>query len=260
MTNPETDERRASGFDRGARVLVAGGIAGGIAGLLWGGIGGRIAMRIIFLTSNPALAGLQSDDDFTIGQISSASMFLIAGTTIGGAALGTMATVLRSFLRTGTAAAAAAFAVTAAAFFGGAIVHRDGIDFRLLDPLALTVGLFVFLPAAWAATTVVLCDRFRRSGGWSSRLPRGLLALAGGFAIIPAVALGSSLVRSPAALIMLGVVAAGGLAIAAVAARGSGTETATMSRTAAHWAVWGILAALTVLGTIDLARDVAALT
>jgi hypothetical protein len=258
MTNPETDERRTGHWERGARLLVAGGIAAGIAGLLWGGIGSRIAMRIIFLTSNPAFAGLQSDDDFTVGQISSASMFLIAVTTIGGAALGAMATVLRSFLRTGTAVAAGAFAVAAAAFFGGAIVHSDGIDFRLLDPPALTVGLFVFLSAAWAGTTIVLVDRFLRPGGLSSRIPKGLLLLVAGLAAIPLVALGGALVRDPRSLVVVGVAGIGGLAVASMATRKG--EPASTAPIAAHWAVWSILGALTVFGTIDLVRDVAALT
>ncbi|HLE39003.1 MAG TPA: hypothetical protein VJA44_05050 [Acidimicrobiia bacterium] len=258
MTNLEKESRWVSRLERGARVLVGGAIAGGIAGLLWGGIGGRIAMRIIFLTSNPAFAGLQSDDDFTIGQISAASMFLVVVTTIGGAALGAMATVLRSLLRTGTAVAAGAFAVAAAAFFGGAIVHTDGIDFRLLDPLALTVGLFVFLPAAWAGTTIVLVDRFLRPGGWSSRIPGGLVVLVGGLTALVLVALGGALVRDPLSLVVLGVAGIGGLAVASVAIRKG--EPATTARTAAHWAVWCILGALTVFGTIDLARDVAALT
>ena len=83
-------------MELGGRTLLAGMIAGAIAGFLWGGIGGRIAMRIVFLTSNGSVAGLESDDGFTIGVFSSAAVFLVAATTVLGAGLGAMVAVLRT--------------------------------------------------------------------------------------------------------------------------------------------------------------------
>ena len=41
-------------------------------------------------------------------------------------------------------------------------MHTDGVDFRLLDPLWLTVGLFVLIPALWGATVVVVTERLLR--------------------------------------------------------------------------------------------------
>ena len=50
-----------------------------------------------------------------------------------------------------------------ASFVGASIVHPDGVDFRLLDPLWLTVGLFVLIPGLWGATVVVVTERLLRS-------------------------------------------------------------------------------------------------
>jgi hypothetical protein len=42
-------------------------------------------------------------------------------------------------------------------------VNPDGVDFRVLDPLWLTVGLFVLIPGLWGATVVVVTERLIRS-------------------------------------------------------------------------------------------------
>jgi hypothetical protein len=42
-------------------------------------------------------------------------------------------------------------------------VHTDGVDFRVLDPLWLTVGLFVLIPGLWGATVVLGTERLLRS-------------------------------------------------------------------------------------------------
>lgn len=245
-------------LERLGRIILAGGIAGAAAGLLWGGIGGRIAMRVVFLTSDPAVGGLQSDDDFTIGVISSSTVFLLMFTTIIGAILGSGAAVLRSALRTGTRTAAIGFGLAAGAFIGGLIVHADGIDFRLLDPLFLTVGLFILIPAGAAVTGVVLIDRFLRPGSLQSRLPGHLVEAVALLGAIPLVILTGAAVRNPAALLMLAGIVATGLVVAAITTRTA--EVSARSRTAVHWAAWGLLAALTVIGTVELVGDVAALT
>ncbi len=256
MTATATTSRWTTLVEPAARTLIAGSLAGAIAGFLWGGVGGRIAMRIVFLTTTRSVGGFESDDGFTIGVISSATFFLVAATTMLGAVLGAVAAVLRSFMRTRTVVAAAAFSAASAAFFGSAIVHTDGIDFRLLSPLFLTIGLFLFLPAAWAATTIVLLDKMLQPKSRISRLPRWFLALALGFAALPLIALGGSAVVDFGirGVVGIAVVAAAGLAI--VLRRSHGHRLGT----AAHWAVWGILAALSVVGMIGLAEDIAGLT
>lgn len=138
-------------------------ITGAAAGLVWGGIGGRIAMRIVLLTSSDRVRGLTSDDGFEIGTISGATVFLLIFTTILGAIAGLGIGVLRMVTAGPTWAVAAGTSVATATLVGASIVHTDGVDFRFLDPLWLTVGLFVLIPGLWGATVIVATDRVLRS-------------------------------------------------------------------------------------------------
>jgi hypothetical protein len=139
------------------------GAVGAVAGLVWGGIGGRIAMRVVFLTSNERLRGVTSDDGFEIGTISGATMFLLIVTTIFGAIAGLGVGIIRMVTSGPTWAVAIGTSLATAAFAGASIVHTDGVDFRYLDPLWLTVGLFVLIPGLWGATVVVVTERLLRS-------------------------------------------------------------------------------------------------
>ena len=151
----------------------AGALAGAVAGFIWGGVGGRIAMRIVLLTSDDRVRGLTSDDGFEIGVICVATIFLLIFTSILGAIAGLLYGFIRMLLRgprwlvtTGVGIAAAAGAG------GGMLVHADGIDFRLLEPLSLTVGLFLLIPGAWGVTVVVLTERLLKSGRMHPTLPQ----------------------------------------------------------------------------------------
>ena len=93
---------------------------------------------------------------------------------------------------------------------GGMLVHADGIDFRLLEPLWLTVGLFLLIPGAWGVTVVVLTERVLESGAIHPTLPQQ------------------------------------------IDKRLWGATGNTVG--------WLVLAAITALGLLDLARDVARLT
>jgi hypothetical protein len=143
---------------------VIAGAAGAAAGLVWGGIGGRIAMRVVFLTSDERVRGLESDDGFEIGTISNATMFLLIVTTIFGGFAGFGVGIIRMVTSGPTWAVAIGTSLATATFVGASIVNPDGVDFRILDPLWLTVGLFVLIPGLWGATVVVVTERLLRSG------------------------------------------------------------------------------------------------
>ena len=68
--------------------MLLGASSGALAGFLIGGVLGRIAMFVLRLTSPDAVMGRESDDGFTIGQISTETLFLIVVTTTLGALVG----------------------------------------------------------------------------------------------------------------------------------------------------------------------------
>lgn len=177
---------------------VSGG-AGLVAGLVWGGIGGRLAMRLVFLTSSGSVDGVTSDDGFEIGTFTSATVaFLVAMTVlglIGGLAFGPV----RLLLPGSTVMVAAGVGVAAALGVGAVVVHPDGVDFVFLDPLWLTVGLFVLLPGLWGVSVAVatdwllvpgrLIDHPRPRGRWRWPgllvwLALGTIAIRGGIGLV----------------------------------------------------------------------------
>ena len=119
-------------------------------------------MRVVFLTSNEHVRGVTSDDGFEIGTFSGATIFLVIVTTIFGGIAGFGVGIIRMVTSGPTWAVAIGTSLATASFAGASIVHTDGVDFRLLDPLWLTVGLFVLIPGLWGATVVVVTERLLR--------------------------------------------------------------------------------------------------
>jgi len=144
--NADPPRGREAGLDLLDR-FGAAALAGMSAGFLVGGLGGRLAMFLLRLLSSDAVVGIQSDDDFTIGQVSSASIFLFLITTLLGTVLAFAYLLVRRWLPDGHRP------LQSAIFFGvvggAAVIKPDGVDFNLLDPLWLAVLLFVALPAAY---------------------------------------------------------------------------------------------------------------
>ena len=159
------DESITAAFAASAAISA---LAGAACGLVWGGIGGRVAMRMVFLTSNEHVRGLTSDDGFEIGTISGATVFLLIFTTILGGIAGLGIGILRMVTSGPTWAVALATGVAMAVFVGASIVHTDGVDFRFLDPLWLTIGLFVLIPGLWGASVIVVAAHLLRSNRLTS--------------------------------------------------------------------------------------------
>jgi hypothetical protein len=131
--------------------------AGLVAGVAIGGVGGRLAMLLLRLTSSDAVRGLESDDGFVIGRFSGETLFLLLFTGMLGV-LGSLAYLaVRAWIPAGSRAAWTG--VFGAAVGGSAVVHPDGIDFNLLQPLWLAVALFVALPALYGVAMSVLVER-----------------------------------------------------------------------------------------------------
>lgn len=153
-----------------------------IAGLFVGGVGSRLAMLVLRLTSPHSVVGVQSDDDFRIGQVTLGGTYslLVVGVAFGilGAALYRLLApwlIGPSWFRSLTTA------LGCGAVVGSMLVHTDGIDFRVLKPTWLAIALFVAIPATFGAVVGPLTTWVTRSGAWLSTGRRrwlpGLLVL-----------------------------------------------------------------------------------
>jgi len=171
-----------------ARSVGAAAVTGSLTGAVIGGIGGRLAMLVLRLTSDPALRGLETDDDFTIGIFSAATMFLVVVTTVLGIIGGLVYLVVRGWLP--ERGRPWLFGALTGIVGGATIIRPGGIDFTLLEPLGLAVAMFIVLPAAYGVATSLLAERFladdsafRRSRAWIAGLvlllPLGLFGVAG---------------------------------------------------------------------------------
>lgn len=141
----------ATALDRFGSALFGGLLAGFVVG----GIGGRLAMLLLRLTSSDGIRGIRSDDDFVIGRFTTETLFLLGAATLLGATLAVGYLAVRRWLpgRHRPLQAAIFLGLVGGAF----VIHPDGVDFTLLDPLWLAVALFVVLPAGfgwWMAAVV----------------------------------------------------------------------------------------------------------
>jgi DNA-directed RNA polymerase specialized sigma24 family protein len=171
-----------------AKPLVAGAGAGFLTGAVVGGIGGRLAMFVLRLTSDPALRGLKTDDDFTIGIFSGATLFLVIVTAGLGLIGGLVYLVVRAWLP--QLARPWIFGGLTGIVGGAQVIRPGGIDFTLLEPLSLAIAMFIVLPAAYGVAVSLLAERllagdsaFRGSRVWMAGLvlllPLGLFGAVG---------------------------------------------------------------------------------
>jgi len=171
-----------------ARPVAAAAVAGFLTGAAVGGVGGRLAMFVLRLTSDPALRGLKTDDDFTIGIFSGATLFLVIVTTVLGILGGLVYLVVRGWLP--EPARPWLFGGLTGIVGGATVIRPDGIDFTLLEPLGLAVAMFIALPAVYGVAVSLVVERFlardsafARSRAWIAGLvlllPLGFFGVVG---------------------------------------------------------------------------------
>jgi hypothetical protein len=171
-----------------ARPVAAVAVAGALTGAVIGGVGGRLAMFVLRLTSDPALRGLKTDDDFTIGIFSDATLFLVIVATVLGIIGGLVYLVVRGWIP--ERGRPWLFGALTGIVGGATVIRPGGIDFTLLEPLGLAVAMFIILPAAYGVGTSLLAERFLaddsafgRSRAWITGLvlllPLGFLGVIG---------------------------------------------------------------------------------
>ncbi|MGH8834189.1 MAG: hypothetical protein ACRDWG_04225 [Actinomycetes bacterium] len=227
-----------------ARRMGALTATGALLGLLVGGVGSRLAMMLL-ARLNPEVTGLTSDDGFTMGRftVSDTVNLLLFGALLGVAGAGVYA-LLRG-LRIGPRwFQVLSIGAGPAVVIGAVIVHTDGIDFRVLEPTWLAIGLFVAIPGVYAVLLTVLAERTLRPGGWWERAPLAL-------AVAPLV-----LWIGPAAPLLLIVAACW---VAREGLRRTHAGAALLNHPAVGWAARLGLAAIFTVALLDLARDTAEL-
>jgi len=231
---------RASG-EGAARRLSALTALGGLLGLLVGGVGGRLAMMLL-ARLNPEAVAATSDDGFRIGQFTTSGTLslLLIGTGFGIVGAGVYA-VLRPLMLGPRWFQVLSIAGGPAVVMGAAIVHTDGVDFHLLGPPWLAIGLFVAIPGTYAGLLTVFAERLLRGDSWFSRAP--LM-----FAAAP-LALWAPLAPLLAVLLVLWASREG--------LRRMPRGAAALGHPALPWAARLGLVALFALGLVDLGKDVA---
>ena len=149
------------------RVLIVAGVTTGavVAGLV-----SRLAMLLLRTTSPERVIGQQSDDDFTIGR------FTLAGTynlVVLGAIVGIIGFLVYRLVKPWLLGPhwfrRATLGIAAGIVAGSMLIHADGIDFTVLKPKWLAIGLFIALPALFAVVMGIVVDSVGRPGSWTAR-------------------------------------------------------------------------------------------
>jgi len=160
-----------SATEQAARRLAAITAVGGLLGLLVGGVGGRLGMMLL-ARLNPGATGITSDDGFRIGQLTAADTvnLLLLGAGFGVVGAGAYA-VVRGLRFGPRRFQVLSIAAGPAVVVGAATVHTDGVDFRLLGPPWLTIGLFVLIPGVYSVLLTLFAERLLEENGWFAHTP-----------------------------------------------------------------------------------------
>jgi hypothetical protein len=230
---------------RGARVLGTVTAVGVLCGWFAAGVVSRLAMFLL-IALNPVADGLTSDDGFEMGTFTlagSANLMFVAGTLLG--VLGAGIYVALRGLMVGPRW----FRVLSVSLGGGTVVasqlvHAEGVDFTLLGPLWLAVGLFVLVPAVFVALLTLVAERLLARDRPSSAylwVP-GLAAWLVVFPLLP----------------LLAALALGALALGALRRRPTGRR--LLASPVGPWVLRAALSVVFALAVLDIARDVRLLT
>lgn len=151
---------------RAAHVRVGGGIlaAGAAIGAFSVGVLSRLAMHLL-IRLNPEARGLTTDDGFEMGRFTlSGSLNLAAVGMVLGLASGIFYLALER-LRFGPGwFRTLSLGVGAGVAAATQVIHSDGVDFRVLEPLWVAVALFIAVPVIHVALLDVAATRLRAVG------------------------------------------------------------------------------------------------
>ena len=162
MNSPQVSRQR---FIEAMRVIIVAGVPAGVVLI---GLGSRVAMLVLRLTSPDRVHGVVSDDGFVIGRVTLAGTYNLlligaAAGVIGAFAYRMIAPWLigPSWFRRLTTGLASGAVV------GSMLVHAGGIDFTLLQPTWLAIGLFIALPGLFGTLIGPAVDAVSRPDTWT---------------------------------------------------------------------------------------------
>jgi hypothetical protein len=161
-----------------ARMLATASLVGAVCGAFVVGVLGRVAM-LLLASLNPAATGVTSDDGFVMGQftLAGSAQLVLAGAQFGviGAAV---YVAVRGLMFGPPWFRLLSMSLAPGVVVGAVLVDTDGVDFVLLEPVWLAVGLFVALPTVFCGLVHLWCEQALANGGVRSRwlLVVGLLA------------------------------------------------------------------------------------
>ena len=124
-------------------------------------------MFVLRLTSDPALHGMKTDDDFTIGSVTPETMFLIMATAFLGVFGGIFYMAIRS--RFPTKMLPAVMGIFGGVVGGALFIRPGGIDSTQVQPHLLSIVMFIALPAAYGVALVYLAERMLLPGAFLQR-------------------------------------------------------------------------------------------
>jgi len=175
---------------RTALLVVA---AGAGIGALTVGVISRAAMFLL-IRLNPEADGVTSDDGFEMGRLTVSGSLNLIVVGLGLGVLSALFYLALERLRFGPAwFRTLSLSVGAGVVVGSLLVHPDGVDFVLLEPLALTVALFLAIPVLHLALLDLAVVRIREAAGRPAPSATGAVAwiLRAGLAVLFVLAVAS---------------------------------------------------------------------
>ena len=143
-----------------ARRIGIGVLAGAISGFVVGGLGGRLFMFAL-AQLNPEEAGVKTDDGFEMGQFTTpGTLNLLAITTVIGIVGGLAFLALRGLRFGPNWFRILSMPVGATIVVGSLLVHSDGVDFTLLQPVGLAVAMTLAVPFLYTLMLTEIADRW----------------------------------------------------------------------------------------------------
>lgn len=184
----------ATGQDPGkVRTALAVVAAGALIGAFTVGVISRLAMFVL-IRMNPESDGITSDDGFEMGRFTIAGSFNLVTVGIVLGILSGLLYLAVERLRFGPGwFRTLSVSVGAGTVAASQIVHADGVDFALLEPLVAPLVVFVAIPVLHVALLEVAAVRIRAARGGSLPVATGAVSwiLRAGLAVVFVLAVAS---------------------------------------------------------------------